>query len=153
MADAFDQLDGKKKSIGGGGDYAEWWNEDNFDIEEGDKLVGICVEKHAYTDPGGEDHPIATIISIGGQSMLGEGVEASTPTRVGIEEFAEDLELGELALIEYEGLVDTNTGREMHAYAASKLSQEEWRDMDDAEDIQETWESSAHFHETHVEGN
>lgn len=153
MDEAFDQLDKSKRSVGGGGDYAPWWNDDNFGVDEGDQLIGIVVEKHAYTDPGGDDHPVATVRSIGGESDVEENTEVSTPTRKGIEDFAEDLELGELALIEYEGEVATNSGRDMHTYAASKLEQEDWQEMEDAEDILAIWEDSDHFRDNLVEGN
>lgn len=145
MADAFDQLEDTKSDVGGSGDYAPWWNDDNFGVGEGDVLVGICVEKHDYTDPGGEDHPVATIRSVGGdRSDVERGTEVSTPTRTGIEPFAEDLVIGELALIEYGGQIKANSGRDMHVYEASKLTEEEWRDSDQAEDLQELWEGSSH---------
>lgn len=151
--DAFDQLSKSKRSIGGGGDYAPWWNSENFDVEEGDELVGVVVEKHSYTDPGGEDHPIATVRSTGGQSNLEPDIEASTPTRTGIEDFVDETEVGDLVLIEYEGEVDTNTGRSMHAYAASKLTQTEWQEMDNADEILEVWQGSNHFRDSLVDGD
>lgn len=153
MDEAFDQLNESKQSVGGGGDYADWWNNENFGVEEGDQIVGICVEKHAYTDPGGEDHPVATIRSVGGQSDVEDGTEVSTPTRTGIEDFAGDLQIGEMALIEYAGQVPTNSGRDMHTYEASKLSQEQWSELEEAENIQETWEGSEHFRDSQSAGN
>lgn len=142
--DAFDELDKNKSAVGGGGDYAPWWNEENFDVEEGDELIGVCVEKHVYTDPGGDEHPVATIRSMG-RGSLDEGTEVSTPTRTGIEPFAGDLELGDLALIEYEGEIKANTGRTMHAYQASKLTQDEWSQTDQADDITSVWQASDHY--------
>ena len=142
--DAFDQLEKTKTSVGGSGDYAPWWNEENFGVEEGDNLIGVVVEKHAYTDPGGEDHPVATVRSVG-RGALAEGEEASTPTRTGIEPFAEKTEVGDLVFIEYGGQVKANSGRDMHIYEASKLTHEEWVDTDQADDIQAVWEASPHF--------
>lgn len=144
MDEALDQLEESKSQVGGDGDYAPWWNEDNFGVEEGDTIVGIVTERRAYEDPGGDDHPIAEIRSIGGdKSHLGEGVEVSTPTRKGIEPFAGELEVGDLALITYTGQVATNSGRDMHTYEASKLTQEEWHQMDIAEQIQAIWDGEA----------
>jgi hypothetical protein len=146
MSDALDKLDSFKRDIGGQGDYAPWWTNDNFSIEEGDELVGVCVEKHKYNDPGGDDHPVATVRSIGGdRSHLDSGVEVSTPTRKGIEPFAGDLEIGDLALIEYSEEVSTNTGRDMRTYSASRMSEETWRDMDIAETVDEVWKASGHW--------
>lgn len=153
MPDAFDELENTKSNVGGSGDYAPWWNTEEFGVEEGDVLVGVCVEKHAYTDPGGEDHPVATIRSIGGdRSHLGEGVEVSTPTRKGIEPFADKLEIGDLALIEYTGQVQANSGRDMHTYEASSLTQEEWQDTDQADQVQEVWDGSDHNGSTSSDG-
>lgn len=142
--DAFDQLEKTKKSVGGSGDYAPWWNEDNFGVEEGDSLIGVVVEKHAYTDPGGDDHPIATVRSVG-RGALAEGEEASTPTRTGIEPFVEETTVGDLVFIEYGGQVKANSGRDMHVYEASKLTQDEWAETGQADDITEVWEASPHF--------
>lgn len=127
--DAFDKLNDTKSSVGGGGDYADWWNNENFNVTEGDEIVGVVVEKHAYTDPGGEDHPVATVRSLGQDagSHLDQGVEVSTPTRKGIEPFADDAKIGSLVLIEYTGQIPTNSGRDMHTYEASKLTREEWQ--------------------------
>lgn len=141
--DALEQLEESKQSVGGSGDYAPWWNRENFDVEEGDKVVGVVVEKHAYTDPGGDEHPVATIRSIGTGS-LSEGTEVSTPTRKAIEPFAEKVGIGDFALIEYDGEVQANSGRDMHTYSASRLTQEEWKETDQADLIQEVWEASSH---------
>lgn len=151
MSDAFDELDDKKQSIGGGGDYADWWTNENFNISEGDELVGVVVEKHSYTDPGGNDHPIATVRCTADRSNIPVGTEASTPTRTSIEDFAEASGVGDLVLIEYEGQVKTNSGRDMHTYAGSSLSQEEWAEMDNAEDILDVWKGSDHFREDQLE--
>lgn len=142
--DAFDKLEKSKASVGGSGDYAPWWNNDNFGVQEGDNLIGVVVEKHAYTDPGGDDHPVATVRSVG-RGALDKGVEASTPTRTGIEPFVEKTEVGDLVFIEYGGQVKANSGRDMHIYEASKLTHDEWVETDQASDIQEVWESSPHF--------
>lgn len=142
--DAFAQLEESKQSVGGSGDYAPWWNEDNFGVSDGDDLIGVVVEKHSYTDPGGDDHPVATVRSVG-RGSLQEGEEASTPTRTGIEPFVEETEVGDLVFIEYGGQVKANSGRDMHVYEASKLTQEDWAQTDQADDIREVWESSRHF--------
>jgi len=141
MTDAIDELEKSKQQIGGGGDYASWWNSENFDVSEGDKVIGPVVEKHAYTDPGGEDHPIATVVSIGTGS-LDKGTHVSTPTRKGIEDFAEDASVGQFVLIEYTGMVDTNSGRSMHTYSASKLTQDDWKETEQSDVIQEVWNAS-----------
>lgn len=145
--DPFDTLDEQKRNLGGGGDYAPWWNKENFDVDDGDKLVGVVVEKHDYTDPGGDDHPVATIRSVGeeGGSHLAKGTEVSTPTRKGIEPLAEEANVGDLALIEYTGVFQANSGRDTHGYEASRMSQDEWTETSRAELIQEVWEGSDHY--------
>lgn len=143
MADPFDKLESSKQSVGGG-DYAPWWSEDKFEINEGDELVGIVVEKHAYTDPGGDEHPVATVRSLE-RGWGEEGQEVSTPTRKGIEPFAEQANIGDLVLIEYTGSVKANSGRDMHTYEASRLSEDEWSEMDNADEIRAVWEASQHF--------
>lgn len=135
--DAFDQLDQRKSS--GGGDYAEWWSP-----SEGDEIIGIVVEKHAYTDPGGNDHPVGTLRSVG-KGDHAKGEEVATPTHSALEDDVEDAQVGDVMLIEYEGKVKANTGRDMNAYATSILTQDEWKQTDQAELFQEVWEASAHF--------
>ena len=141
MSDAIDKLEETKSQVGGGGDYAPWWNDENFDVTEGDKVIGPIVEKHAYTDPGGEDHPIATIASIGTGS-LDKHTHVSTPTRKGIEDFAEGANIGDFVLIEYTGMVDTNSGRAMHTYSASKLTKDDWKETEQADLIREVRSAS-----------
>lgn len=142
--DPFEQLEQSKQSVGGSGDYAPWWNDDNFGVEDGDEVVGIVVEKHEYTDPGGDAHPVATVRSVG-RGSLDEGTEVSTPTRKGIEPFAEDAEIGDLVFIEYTGEIQANSGRDMHTYEASRMSQDEWAQTGQSDDIQSVWEESGHY--------
>lgn len=136
--DPFDKLENSKSS-GGGGDYASWW-----DPSEGDKLIGILVEKHPYTDPGGDDHPVGTVRSVG-RGALDEGEERATPTHSSLEGFIGDTEIGALVLIEYDGKVKANTGREMNAYQTSRLTEDEWRESDQEDHFQEVWEGSEHY--------
>lgn len=142
--DAFENLEKNKTSVGGGSDYAPWWNTENFNVEDGDQLIGIVVEKHAYTDPGGDDHPVGTVRSVG-RGSLDAGTEASTPTRTSVEPFVEDTEVGDLVFIEYGGQVKANSGRDMHIYEASKMPQSEWEQTNQADEILEVWEASPHF--------
>ena len=135
--DAFDALQNRKSS--GGQDYAPWWEPD-----EGDEIIGIVVEKHDYTDPGGGKHPVATIRSVG-NGDLEKGTEVATPTHSALEDATATAQIGDLMLIEYEGTVKANTGREMNAYATSVLTRDEWQDTGQAEEFEEVWEASPHF--------
>lgn len=141
--DAFDKLSENKSSAGG--DYASWWEPD-----EGEELIGIVVEKHAYTDPGGDDHPVGTVASVG-RGDLQQGEERATPTHSNIEGFIGDTEIGDLVLLEYEGQVKANTGRDMNAYQTSRLRQEEWAETGQAELCREVWESSRYYDPVHDE--
>lgn len=136
--DAFDALN-QRKSSGGGGDYAPWWEPD-----AGDEIIGVVVEKHAYTDPGGNDHPVATLRSVG-KGDQEKGTEVATPTHSALEDDVADVEVGDVMLIEYEGTVKANTGRDMNAYATSVLVQQEWQNTDQSDQFQKIWQGSQHY--------
>lgn len=136
--DAFDTLD-KTKSSGGSGDYAPWW-----EPSEGDKLVGVIVEKHAYTDPGGNDHPVATVRSVG-RGDVPENTEVATPTHATLTDTIEDVDIGDVVLIEYEGTAKADSGFDMNIYASSVLKHDSWQETQQADLFQETLEASPHY--------
>lgn len=139
MPDAFDQLD-ESKQPAGGGDYAPWWNDDNFDREEGDQLIGVVVEKHAYTDPGGGDHPVATLKMVR-DCALPEEAEVATPTHTTVTDIVERIGVGDLLLLEFTGTIKSNKGRDTNTYEYSVLTEEEWNGTEQADTIQEIWDS------------
>lgn len=136
--DAFEQLD-KTKSSGGGGDFADWWKP-----SEGDKLVGVVVEKHYYTDPGGNDHPVSTVRSVG-QGDVPEGSEVATPTHTTLTDTIEQVDIGDVVLIEYEGVVKADSGFDMNMYATSVLKYDSWQETQQADMFQDTLESSQYY--------
>lgn len=136
--DAFDALK-ERKSSGGSGDYAPWWEPD-----EGEEIIGIAVEKHDYTDPGGGKHAVVTLRSVG-NGDLDKGTEVATPTHSSLSDDVEAVEIGDLMLIEYEGMVKANTGRDMNTYATSILTREEWEQTEQADEFEEVWKNSPHF--------
>lgn len=139
MADVTDQLR-QTKQPAGGGDYAPWWNDDNFNRQEGDELIGVIVEKHDYTDPGGGEHPVATLKMIQ-DCAVPEGSEVATPTHSGCTDVVEDAEVGDVLLLEFTGIVKSNSGRDTNTYEYSRLTEDEWQETDQADHIQEIWDS------------
>jgi hypothetical protein len=135
--DAIDALQERKSS--GGGDYAPWW-----EPSEGDEIIGIVVEKHDYTDPGGGTHPVGTLRSVGNGDHE-KGTEVATPTHSSLTDDVQAVSIGDVMLIEYEGTVKANTGRDMNAYATSILTRDEWQGTEQADDFQDVWENSPHY--------
>lgn len=141
MADPYDQLNETKRPASGG-NYAPWWNDDNFDRQEGDQLVGVVVERHNYEDPGHNKHPVVTIKATTDCAVKKE-TEVATPTHSAIIREIENSDIGpgDLMLIEFTGTVKANTGRDTNTYDVSVLHEDEWADMDGADEIQEIWDS------------
>jgi len=132
--DVFDELESRASRPGERGDYADWW-----EPEEGERLVGVVVEKHSapqdWTEPGEVPDDIHTVLSVGrGDFDLGR---AMTPKQhVQLKRGLEGADIDDLVMIKYEGLVKTDSGNAANSYEISVIAEGEWRDMDGADEIE-----------------
>lgn len=132
--DIFDELDDRSVEPSfGSGDYADWWEPD----EEGEQLVGIIVEMHSepeeWTEPGDVPGTVNTVMSLGRGDF--ETGHMLTPKQ------HKQLQngLGNAGLMDLVNLTFTGyekvQGNLMNTYKVGVIPEEEWKEMDGADDI------------------
>ena len=139
MSDLFDELEDRTQAPSST-DFAPWWDVDN----EPDLLVGIVMEVHdgptKYTPAGELPDPVYTILSLG-KGGFDEGDTRSTRTHGRLLQGLEGVDLGDLVRLEYQGLQKTDNGNAANDYKIGIIPEEEWRDRDDADEIEEVIEA------------
>lgn len=134
--DIFDELEGRSVEPSfGSEDYADWWEPD----EEGEQVVGIVVEMHSapeeWTEPGDVPNTIYTVMSLGRGDF--ETGHLMTPKQ------HKQLKngLGKAGLLDLVNLTFTGyekvQGNLMNTYKVGVIPEEEWKEMDGADDISE----------------
>lgn len=131
--DIFDELESRKSS-GGSDDYAPWWDPSE---DGGEQLVGIVFEKHVYDDDYGNSHNIWQVRSAG-RGDYDEGSEFATPTHSNIKRLLQGASIGDLVLIENQGLQQMeDSPNSAYQYSVSIIPQSEWRGSDQADELEE----------------
>lgn len=139
MSNPLDKLE-EGKSSANTGDFADWW-----DPAEGDKLVGVVVEKHDYNGPGGNGEPIPTVLAVEDCSARKGEVRSVKGYQSQLADLSESSTVGDLVLIEFEGATKTDKGYMMNDYQISHIDQADWQSMESAETITKVWEESDYF--------
>lgn len=138
--DIFDELDSRSEEPSfGGGDYADWWTPD----ESGDEhLVGLIVELHSepeeWTDPGDVPGTVRTVMSLG-RGDFDEGALLTPKQHKQLMNGLQTANIGDLVNLKFTGYQKVN-GNMMHTYEVGVIAQDEWSEMDGADDIQEAWD-------------
>jgi len=135
MSDILNKLNEQKDEPQVSSDWAEWWEPE----DAGEQLIGVIVEMHSapeqYTNDGDVPDPIYTVVSVGwGDFTAGEC--RSTKTHVRLRAGLEDAGLDDLVLLEYKGLEKTDGGHAANTYETSVLGEDEWQEMDDADEVE-----------------
>lgn len=130
MSDLLDELEDRKAEPEFGGDYSPWW-----EPSEGDRLVGVVAEVHSapsrYTPEGEIPPPVYTIVSIGeGKYDLGSAY--STRTHKQLLRGFDDVDLGDVVLLEYEGYKKfEGSTQPSNAYEIAVIKKDELEDFDE----------------------
>jgi len=134
--DLFDELDSNTTSAGfSSGDYADWWEPDE---DDGEELVGVIVEKHSapedWTDVGEVPDTVHTVLSIGRGDV--EAGQLRTPKQhKQLKNALESVEIGDLVNLKFTGYEKVD-GNVMNNYEVGVLAEEEWQELDGADDVQ-----------------
>lgn len=130
MSDLLDELEDREAEPEFGGDYAPWW-----EPEEDERLVGVVAEVHSapsrFTPEGEIPPPVYTIVSIGeGEYEL--GTPYSTRTHKQLLRGFEDVEIGDVVSITYQGYKKfEGSSQPSNAYKIGVVKEDELGDFDD----------------------
>lgn len=140
MGELLDELENRTETPQLGNDWAPWWDVDDMDPH----LVGIIVEIHSapeqYTDAGEVPDPIYTVLSVG-WGDFDAGTALCTKTHTRLRAGLEGATLGDLVNLKYTGLEKTDQGNAANTYEVGIMEESEWRDSDEADEIEEILEA------------
>jgi len=139
--DIFDELDDRTDEQGlDGGDYADWWEPDDDDQSE--ELVGVVVEMHSapeeWTEPGDVPDTIHTLMSVG-RGGFEEGRLLTPKQHKQLKRGLREASIGDLVKAEFTGYEKAG-GNMMMTYETGVIPEEEWKELDGADDVEELWD-------------
>lgn len=134
--DIFDELEDRSlEPTFGSSDYADWWEPD----EEGEHVVGIIIEMHSepeeWTEPGDVPATVFTVMSLG-RGDFNAGHVLTPKQHKQLKQGLSDVNLLDLVNLRFTGYEKVN-GNLMNTYTVGIIPENEWKEMDGAEDITE----------------